>query len=245
VFEPVQFKGSAGFVLLEFDTSEPQEMPFLFRTGVLISRKQPFIAWANGLQDGFDFPPELARKRDMYLGPHSELQQTLEALLDQIWNDIFDEELFGWSTEESQWPAERTRKMFDEWFDAELVDSIIDLVPDDPLTEDDMDLLDLDDAMSHCAWCERELEVDDGRMVTCKLSNRDLFEHREGRIILLAVGSGRSVAGLVTPRDSEPARENADVIFRACSRACEKRLSTKVPTALQALEAHLVKAANS
>lgn len=216
-------------------------MPFLFRTAVIVSRKQPYIDWANSLRDPNDdkdilFPPELEGRREIYLGPHSDLEQTLDQALSEIWEDIFEEELFGWSTDERQWPSTRSREMFDAWFETELADSIVDLAPDDPLTEDDVDLADLDEAMRTCAWCSTELDIETGRSVGFKLPDRDRLREREGRTLLLLVGRQRVLTGVITPEDSEPARDGADLMFRACSRSCEKRLQRAVPGGLRNLE---------
>jgi hypothetical protein len=213
-------------------------MPFLYRTALIITRKQPYIDWANGLKedDAPEFTVDLAQKPDIYLGPHSDYEQTLEAVVDQIWEDVFEEELLGWSTDEDAWPTNRTRRMFDAWFDAVLAESIIDLAPDDPLTEDEIDLADLESALHTCGWCGSEVEMQDARMAEFKLSDRDRFEDREGRVLRLAIGPDRVVTGIVTPRDSEPAREDADLIFPACSRRCQKQLLRTVPAALRELE---------
>lgn len=216
-------------------------MPFLYRTAVIVSRKQPYIDWADSLREGADdgFPVELAGKRDVYLGPYSELEQTLDEALADTWAEIFEEELFGWSTDESQWPANRTREMFDAWFATELVDSIVDLVPEEPLTEDEMDVVDVQETMSRCAWCGAELSEGQGRIVPFGVSARERFEEREGRVLALLVRRDRVVTGVVTPRESSPSAEGADVIFRACNRACEKRLEKEVPHALRELEERL------
>jgi hypothetical protein len=214
-------------------------MPFLYRTPVIVSRKQPYIDWANGLRrtdDEPDFPPELAQKKDIYLGRYYATEEASEGLLDEIWPDIFEEELFGWSTDESEWPANRTREMFDAWFETELADSIVDLFPDHLLTEDDVEISDAADAMSECAWCGAELFEEQGRTVGFALPNRDRFDHREGRVLSLLAGRDRVVTGVVTFADSEEVKQGWDVIFRACSRHCEKRLLNVVPAALQDLE---------
>jgi hypothetical protein len=218
-------------------------MPHLFRTPVLISRRQPYVDWANSLDDGPEFTIELAQKRDIYLGPHSDLAQKLKQVLDTMWEDIFKEELDAWSTEEQQWPTNRTREMFDAWFAAELGDSIIDLVPDEPLTEDDVELEELDAALNTCASCGVELVVGSGRMVSFQLSHRERLEHREGRVLTLLAGRNRVITGVVTPKDSTPAVENADIIFRACGRRCEKQILKIVPRALRDLEDTLANSA--
>jgi hypothetical protein len=218
-------------------------MPFLFRTAALISRKQPYVDWANSLDpDGPLLTEELVRKRDVYLGPYSPVEQTLEKALDAIWEHVFEEELFGWSTDESQWPQQRTREMFHAWFDVELADAIIDLVPDEPLTEDDMEFAELDAAMHTCAWC-KSIVIGEGRVAAFALPNRELFEDREGRVVQLVVGPKRIVTGVMTPADSDPAREEADLLFTACSRRCEKSLLKTIPRALSDLAGPLASAA--
>ena len=180
---------------------------------------------------------ELAEdRRTVDLVGESDDRPDLRTLLNDYWEEIFEEELFGWSEDKAQWPAKRTRQMFDAWFDAALAESVIDLVPDDPLTEEDVDLADLEAALQTCAWCGLDLDPEQARMATFKLSDRNRFEHREGATLDLRIGRDRVVTGVVTPRDSEPARENADIIFPACSRRCEKHLLRSVPGALEEFE---------
>jgi hypothetical protein len=216
------------------------KMSYLYRTAVLITRKQPFVDWANECSDdGVEFPDELARTPDVYLGPHGEASHGVDQVLDAVWEDIFEEELDGWCTDQDRWPQNGTREMFDRWFHSQLADSIIDLVPDTPLTEDDADAEDLEEALNTCSWCLADLPLPAGRMVDFELAHCELFEAREGRIIDLLIKGDRIVRGIVTPLDSTPARQKADLIFRACGPACEKKIRRKVPAALQELEAEL------
>src|SRR5262249_38240860 len=107
-------------------------MSFLYRHGLLISRKQPYIDWANGVAaDGFPLSHELSRgKRSLYLVPEVDGEPDLAALVDEYWSSIFDEELSGWVIEPEKWPEPRTRETFDDWFDVELNDSVFDLTPE-------------------------------------------------------------------------------------------------------------------
>ena len=220
-------------------------MPFLFRTPIVIRRKQPYIDWANALDDtGPQLTAELAETRDIYLGRHSISTPTLQQALDQMWDEIFEEELYSWSTDEQQWPKNRTRELFDAWFDAELCASIIDLVPDEPLTEDDIELEDLEVALNTCAVCGAEIPMGSGPMVPFQLLNRDRLEHREGRVLVLPVARDRFITGVVTPMDSTPAQEGGDIIFRACGRRCEKQIMKLVPRSLRKLEDDLARASS-
>ena len=138
-----------------------------------------------------------------------------------------------WMEEEDDWPAARTREMFDAWFGAEITDTVIDLVPEQPLTETDAELADLNEALHFCAWCELEIEAGPGRFVGFKLEDRDRFADRAGLTLSLRINPERSVMGIVTPDDSEEAANGDDLVFRACSSRCEKAIRKVVPKALR------------
>jgi hypothetical protein len=215
-------------------------MAHLYRTAVLVRRKQPYADWADGLREENEdsFPAELLNARVVYLGPSSDVEEALDDLLDEIWAPIFEEELAGWYTDESRWPQPLTRELFDAWFDCELAESVIDLVPDDPLTEAEMDAIDVEDASRHCSWCG--VEVDEGRIVPFGLggsADPDDGSERGERVLVVRVGEKRFATGVITAGDSEAAAAGVDVVFRACSRPCEKRLQKDVATALRALMA--------
>jgi hypothetical protein len=237
-------------------------MPFLYRTAIILQRRQPYVDWANALPGGDESPPfpsALAEKKEIYLGPHSETEQTLPQALAAVWDAIFEEELNAWSTDERQWP-EFTREMFDDWFATELAGSIVDLVPEEPLTEDDIEDLDAEDAVRHCAWCDAELGLEQGRDVRFEVSDSVLFEERENRVLALAIERDRAAIGIVRRAQKGPDQDDdldgevggddsseaeaeapLEVVFRACSRPCEKRLLKEVPSALRELEQALAK----
>src|SRR5262245_12848046 len=123
-------------------------MSFLYRFGVTITRKRPYIEWANSLDDGPELTEELAHdRRTIYLAPETTHDPDREALLDGYWEQIFEAELSVWMTAAEDWPTPRTRELFDSWFDAEVTGSVYDLTPDEPLTDTDVELFDLDVVM--------------------------------------------------------------------------------------------------
>ncbi len=214
-------------------------MPYLYRTALIVSRKQPYIDWANGLatEESERFPDDLATRRDVYLGPQMDHQPTVDEAIADNWPEIFDEALYAWSTDEATWPADRTRAMFDDWFEAELADSTIDLVPDEPLNDAEMDVADVNEAMSYCAWCGAELGDGQGRIVPFALSDPERLAHRDGRAVDLMVRPDRLVLGVIAPPSEEGEDEGERrVIVWACSRPCEKRLEKHVPAALRQFE---------
>jgi hypothetical protein len=112
-------------------------MSYLYRHALFVSRKRPYLDWANGLNDG---GPGLSedvslRQRTVYLVPELDREPDLGCLLDEFWEDIFHEKLASWSLKDESWPTIRTRDMFDRWFDVELNASLYNLTPEEPLTQ--------------------------------------------------------------------------------------------------------------
>ena len=209
-------------------------MSFLYRVAIAITRKEPYVDWANSFDDGGPkLTPELADSRTIYLAPEIVEEPDLDTVLKEFWQQIFEEELSGWMTQEGDWPAPLTRELFDAWFNAELTDSVFDLTPEEPLTQADVDLEEIADAASRCAWCDLELDEDAGRAVVFTLPDRDRFAHRAGLTLPLEIDDERVVIGLMSPDDSEEAKAGEDVLFQACTSRCEKAIRKAVPKALR------------
>ena len=51
-----------------------------------------------------------------------------EKLFRKYWREIFDHELYAWSTDEREWPKHRTYGMFREWFNIQFSSLCYDLV---------------------------------------------------------------------------------------------------------------------
>jgi len=212
-------------------------MSYLYRVGLAISHKQPYVDWANSFKDGGpELPPELAARRTVYLvaEPDPNTKPDLRELLGEFWLQIFEEELAAWMLDEGTWPtAPLTREMFDAWFEVELLDTLFDLTPEEPLTDADVEALDLDDAAHCCAWCDIEIDEGAGRLIGFKLADRSRFAHREGLVLPLVVDDERTVIGIMTRADSPDAANGDDLLFRACTSRCEKALRSVVPKALR------------
>jgi hypothetical protein len=209
----------------------------LHRSALTITRKQPYADWANDLDqdepDAVAYTDELPRT--VYLVPAIGLLNEIGVVLDEFWQDIFEEELAAWDEDEASWPAPRTRELFDRWFDVELTDTVVDLIPDEPLTASDMEQAALADAMLHCAWCDLTLDPNEGRRVGLRVPERERLESREGLTLTLFVNEERGLSGILTGRDSPAAAEGEDLVFRACSSRCEKLIRKEAPRALRRL----------
>ena len=211
-------------------------MTMLNRFGLSITRKQPYADWAN--RRSADDPDPVAYidelPRTIYLVPAIESVGVPE-LLEEFWSDIFEQELEAWSEDEATWPEPRTRELFDLWFAAELTDAVVDLAPDEPLTDADIELAALNDALNYCAWCDLELESDEGRRVGFRVTNRERLASREGLALSLLIDDEHVVTGVLTTPDSDAAAAGVDLLFRACTSRCEKVLRKEVPRALRRL----------
>jgi hypothetical protein len=214
-------------------------MSFLYRVGITVTRKQPYIDWANSFDDdGPALTAELAdNRRTIYLGPESDRDPDLGQVLDEFWQQIFAEELSGWMQQDEDWPTPLTRDMFDEWFGAELTDSVFDLTPEEPLTQADVEAEDLAYAVQRCAWCDIDVDEGAGRFVSFALADRSRVSHREGLVLPLVIDEERVVIGIMSRAGSDEAKAGEDLLFRACTSRCEKAIRKAVPKALR--KAHL------
>jgi hypothetical protein len=60
---------------------------------------------------------EIAGQGSVYLFPSFEDEDESERHLEDIFDEIFCNELTDWCQDESKWPEQRTFDMFLEWFD--------------------------------------------------------------------------------------------------------------------------------
>ncbi|MCH7518168.1 MAG: hypothetical protein IH964_03980 [Candidatus Dadabacteria bacterium] len=98
------------------------------RSIAIIRPKQPFVDWANQLPDA-----ELKSSLDDFktdclaiLIPDYDTDEEAEGYINEIYEDIFIEELYGWCTEEAWFPQDRTNEMFWQWFEVELHSIVMD-----------------------------------------------------------------------------------------------------------------------
>jgi hypothetical protein len=100
------------------------------RTAISLKPKQPYVDWANGLdEDGVKIGTEFTPEENIYLIADSTDQQVdLETLLEPYYQAIFEEELRAWHRIEADWPRRRDLKMFLAWFEVEVHSLVLDLV---------------------------------------------------------------------------------------------------------------------
>jgi hypothetical protein len=110
----------------------------LNRSAIIVRPNQPFLDWAATL-DGSDLEPDQEGDQTVYLIPEYEDDFEAAVVLSQIYDIIFEEELFAWHTDESEWPKNRSYSMFREWFNIEF-HSIVEDICSYEIEDDESDV---------------------------------------------------------------------------------------------------------
>jgi hypothetical protein len=109
----------------------------MINRGVLIVRpKQPFLDWAAGLDDS-GVLPDVDGEQTVYLIPEFDSDDDAQVIIEKVYPEVFENELWGWHTDESAWPTNRDLKTFREWFAIEVHSVVEDLCDDEIIDEDD------------------------------------------------------------------------------------------------------------
>jgi hypothetical protein len=96
---------------------------------IVVKPRQPYVDWANAVDDDpmKTTIDDLRRECTAYLLPDWYDDDELERLVRKHHRFIFENELAGWSTDESTWPKRRGYATFREWFDVEHHSVVLDL----------------------------------------------------------------------------------------------------------------------
>ena len=113
-------------------------MGLLNRSAVIIRSLAPYLAWAkrdDTTHIADDVIEDLRKAPHVYLLPEYEDAESEREVLEDFWPALFAAMLNCWLTDEQQWPKDRTRKMFGEWFDVRMYPVVEDLYFDEGLVE--------------------------------------------------------------------------------------------------------------
>lgn len=110
-------------------------MDHVNRMAVVVFLREPFIDWLNSINpDNPVWVESLAERGNVYLIPEFSDMVEAQAHVEDIFDEIFANELAEWHPDSSLWPADRTYDMFMEWFDLVFDVAVFDTVGD---TDDD------------------------------------------------------------------------------------------------------------
>ena len=111
-------------MLLEQTNEDTPFMQSINRAAIYVRPKQPFFDWAKSLEGGL--PEGESTWSSVYLADQDD-GELPEAIIARHFFEIFDEQLEAWHTLESDWPKARTLTMFQQWFECEVIDLVLDL----------------------------------------------------------------------------------------------------------------------
>jgi hypothetical protein len=105
-------------------------IPYYFdsinRNAILVRPKKPFYDWLNNLFKEHK-PMASLEENNIYLIGEMDSNEHIKKWIKKNYDQLFVNELNGWYTDESGWPANRTYTMFCEWFDVEIHSMVLDL----------------------------------------------------------------------------------------------------------------------
>ncbi len=105
-------------------------MRLVNRAAITVTPKQPYIDWANSLDDdGPRIEQDHLPERNVYLvADMGDYSVDTESVIKRYYRKIFEHELNAWHRVESDWPQERDLAAFMQWFDAEVHSMVLDLL---------------------------------------------------------------------------------------------------------------------
>lgn len=103
-------------------------MKIINRAAVVVTLKEPYLHWAASQhEETADEVHDPARDVSIYLVPEDPKEEEETAPLEDFFEEIFDDQLEGWCTDETAWPAVRDLRTFLEWFDVRGMSIVLDL----------------------------------------------------------------------------------------------------------------------
>ncbi len=97
----------------------------LNRAAIIVRPARPFIEWAKALDESGMVPDD--GESTVYLVPEYLDDEEGEEILERVFPIIFENELNGWHTLESDWPRDRSYEVFMMWFRVEVHPVVEDL----------------------------------------------------------------------------------------------------------------------
>ena len=111
-------------------------MKMLNRSAISVQLKQPFVDWINSLDESEGEQvtlDEVNLEATSYLIPELEDENALEDFIDERYFELLENELFSWEDDDSFWPDDMDRALFDEFLDIKLSFMVFDLDEQAPL----------------------------------------------------------------------------------------------------------------
>ena len=100
-------------------------MYLINRAAAIVRIKQPCLDWTNSTERQKLTLKSVNSESHAYLLPEHDTANELELIIQDLYKEIFELELAGFSTDKSQWPKISYQKFLD-WFDIEVHSMVFD-----------------------------------------------------------------------------------------------------------------------
>jgi hypothetical protein len=115
-------------------------MQSINRNAISVSARKPLIDWVNSLDplNPIQYRKPIAYDDStIYLIEELETEEDFNEWIRENYLELFEEELFGWVTDDSVWPAPLTYELFADWIQVTFQSVVMDLVDDEPIVHED------------------------------------------------------------------------------------------------------------
>ena len=107
------------------------------RSIAIVTPKKPMLEWSRRVaEDPGAISADGISEPGLYLLPDYNSENDKQSIIELFYDQIFTNELSWQNADESLWPGQRNRSLFDDWFEISLSNTILDLV-DQPLDAED------------------------------------------------------------------------------------------------------------
>jgi hypothetical protein len=100
------------------------------RSVLVVRPRQPYLDWVHSLdEEGKKFTlKDLREECTSYLVPQLEDEDHKVEILVDIYEEVFEHELWAWMRDPAVWPQKRDLATFKAWFELELCSVTLDVV---------------------------------------------------------------------------------------------------------------------
>ncbi len=99
---------------------------------LIVKAKEPFREWVSSLPGNVKITiRDINTACKAYLIPKFEGDQQKDDMLENMYADLFVEQLFRWCTDDLKWPQNRTFALFNRWFEPEFYPIVEDMMESD------------------------------------------------------------------------------------------------------------------
>lgn len=111
-------------------------MQIINRDALRVTPKKPLIDWVNSIDPVHPVQFRDATHHDAsttYLIEELDSQEDFQEWIKENYVEIFEQELFSWIMDDSQWPEPLTYELFTEWIEVSWNSMVFDLNDSDPI----------------------------------------------------------------------------------------------------------------